>query len=50
LHKFLSRVRILYLKADKKLSDWILKLRERSKKKEIDSYWSEIKESIGKKK
>lgn len=50
LHKFLSRVRILSLKADKKLSDWILKLRERSKKKKIDSYWSEIKESISKKK
>ena len=50
LHKFLSRVRILSLKVDKKLSDWILKLRERSKKKQIDSYWSEIKESINKKK
>ena len=50
LHKFLSKVRILSLRVDKKLSDWILKLRERSKKKKIDSYWSEIKESIGKKK
>lgn len=49
LHKFLSKVRILSLKIDKKLSDWIMKLRERSKKKKIDSYWSEIKESINKK-
>lgn len=50
LHKFLSKVRILSLRADKKLSDWIIELRERSKKKKIDSYWSEIKESINKKK
>lgn len=50
LHKFLSKVRILSLRMDKKLSDWIVKLRERSKKKKIDLYWSEIKESIKKKK
>jgi len=50
LHKLLSKVRILSLKADKKLSDWIIKLRERSKKKKIDSYWADIKESVNKKK
>ncbi len=50
LHKFLSRARILSLKVDRKLSDWIIKLREKSQKKNIDSYWSEIKDSINKKK
>ena len=52
LHKLLSKVRILFLKADNKLSDWILKLRERSldRAKEIDSYWNEIRVSINKKK
>lgn len=50
LHKFLSKVRILSLKADNKLSSWIVKLRNRSQKNNIDGYWSEIKESINKKK
>jgi hypothetical protein len=52
LHKLLSKIRILFLKAENKLSDWILKLRERSldRAKEIDSYWNEIRTSIKKKK
>ncbi|MFA5755155.1 MAG: hypothetical protein WC909_02190 [Candidatus Paceibacterota bacterium] len=52
LHKILSKTRILFMKADKKLSDWIIKLRLRSseRSKSIDSYWNEIKESINKKK
>ncbi|MDD3386660.1 MAG: hypothetical protein PHU17_02550 [Candidatus Pacebacteria bacterium] len=52
LHKILSRTRILFMKADKKLSDWIISLRLRSseRSKTIDSYWNEIKDSINKKK
>jgi len=52
LHKLLSKFRILSLKADNKLSDWIIKLRERSleRTKGIDSYWNEIRNSINKKK
>ena len=52
LHKLLSKVRILSLKTDKKTSEWITKLRERSltRTKEIDNYWKEIKASVKKKK
>lgn len=52
LHKLLSKIRILSLKIDKKMSDWIVKLRERSLKrtKGLDEYWKEIKASVKKKK
>lgn len=51
LHKLLSKIRILSLKIDKKMSDWIIKLRERSleRTKGFDSYWKEIKASVKKK-
>jgi hypothetical protein len=51
LQKFLSKTRILSLKAENKLSDWLRRLRERSteRTKEIDNYWKEIKTSIKKK-
>jgi hypothetical protein len=51
LQKLLSKTRILSLKAENKLSNWITRLRERSmeRTKEIDSYWKEIKTSIKKK-
>ena len=52
LHKLLSKIRILSLKTDKKMSDWIIKLRERSvdRTKNFDNYWKEIKASVKKKK
>jgi hypothetical protein len=52
LHKLLSKIRILSLKIDKKMSDWITKLRERSleRTKGLDNYWKEIKASVKKKK
>jgi methyl-accepting chemotaxis protein len=52
LHKLLSKIRILSLKTDKKMSDWITKLRERSleRTKGFDNYWKEIKASVKKKK
>ncbi|MDD4531401.1 MAG: hypothetical protein PHH21_01705 [Candidatus Pacebacteria bacterium] len=51
LHKLLSRIRILSLKVDKKVSDWIVKLRTRSveRTKGLDTYWKEIKASVKKK-
>ncbi|MFA5169750.1 MAG: hypothetical protein WC420_03400 [Candidatus Paceibacterota bacterium] len=52
LHKLLSKIRILSLKVDKKVSDWITKLRSRSleRTKGLDSYWKEITASVKKKK
>jgi hypothetical protein len=52
LHKLLSKIRILSLKTDKKMSDWIKKLRDRSveRTKDFDNYWKEIKASVKKKK
>jgi hypothetical protein len=52
LHKMLSKIRILSLKVDKRVSDWIVKLRSRSleRTKDLDSYWKEIKSSVKKKK
>lgn len=52
LHKLLSKIRILSLKTDNKMSDWIKKLRERSleRTKDFDNYWKEIKASVKKKK
>lgn len=52
LHKVLSKIRILSLKVDKRVSDWIVKLRNRSleRTKGLDSYWKEITASVKKKK
>lgn len=52
LHKVLSKIRILSLKVDKKVSDWIIKLRNRSleRTKDFDNYWKEIRASVKKKK
>jgi len=52
LHKVLSKIRILSLKVDKKVSDWITKLRSRSlmRNKNLDNYWKEITSSVKKKK
>jgi len=52
LHKLLSKIRILSLKVDKKVSDWIARLRSRSlaRTKGLDSYWKEIRASVKKKK
>jgi hypothetical protein len=48
LQKLLSKIRILTLKTDSKTSDWLQKLREKSKMKkalEDDDYWEEVKKS-----
>ena len=51
LQKILSKIRILSLKAEKKSSLWLQRLREKSaKRKENDKYWQELKDSIDKKK
>ena len=52
LHKLLSKIRIMSLKVDKKVSDWITKLRNRSlaRTKDLDNYWKEITASVKKKK
>lgn len=52
LHKFLSKVRIMSLKVDKKVSEWIAKLRNRSleRTKDLDNYWKGITASVKKKK
>lgn len=51
LQKVLSKSRILSMRTEKKLSEWIIQLRNRSleRTKELDSYWKEIKTSIKKK-
>lgn len=46
LQKILSKIRIMALKAENKISAWLASLRERQKnKKEVkkDNYWEEIK-------
>ncbi|MFZ3054673.1 MAG: hypothetical protein WA091_01675 [Minisyncoccales bacterium] len=52
LHKLLSKIRILSLRVDKRVSDWITKLRVRSleRTKDLDSYWKGIKSSVKRKK
>ncbi|MFA5232391.1 MAG: hypothetical protein WC410_01840 [Candidatus Paceibacterota bacterium] len=50
LHKFLLRVRILFLKADNKVLGLTQKLKQRAeKKKGPDEYWKDIKTSLKKK-
>ncbi|MDI6591875.1 MAG: hypothetical protein QME61_03000 [Patescibacteria group bacterium] len=49
LQKILSKIRILSLKTDNKIANWLQKLREKSQKKkfeENDNYWQKIKKSI----
>jgi len=52
LHKLLSKIRILSLRVDKRVSDWIIKLRSRSleRTKDLDNYWKGIRSSVKKKK
>ena len=48
LQKILSKIRILSLKIENKMADWLKKLRERSQKKKIeieDNYWKELKKN-----
>ena len=50
LHKFLFKIRIVFLKADNKTLELIKKLKQRSEKRnKVDGYWKEIKTSIEKK-
>lgn len=48
LQKILSKIRVLTLKIDHLTGNWLLKLREKAKKKkeiENDKYWQELKNS-----
>ena len=45
LQKIISKIRILFLKADNKTSNWLQRLRERHQKRKTeksDNYWEEI--------
>lgn len=45
LQKILSKIRVLTLKTDSRTSNWLQKLREKSKNKKIlddDKYWDEL--------
>lgn len=51
LQKFLKKIRILNLKADNKIFNWIQKLREEHQKKKslkLDDYWQKIRKEIKK--
>lgn len=51
LQKIISKIRILFLKADNKTSNWLQRLRERHQKRKTeksDNYWEEIKKSTKK--
>lgn len=47
LQKILSKIKVLSLRADNKTTNWLQKLRKRSRKKKLegkgDNYWEEIK-------
>jgi hypothetical protein len=50
LHKFLLRVRIMFLRADNKVLSLTQRLRQRAEKKRgADEYWKDIKTSLKKK-
>jgi len=52
LQKILSKIRVLTLRIENIISHWLLKLRERAKKKkevENDQYWQELKDSTSQK-
>ncbi len=50
MHKFLLRIRILFLRADNKVFGLTQKLKQRAeKKKGVDEYWKDIKTSLKKK-
>lgn len=52
LQKILSKIRVWTLKIENITAHWLLKLRERAKKKreiENDQYWQELKDSTGQK-
>ena len=51
LQKLLSKIRILSLKSENKIGNWLQELREKSQKKkfkEDDNYWEEIKKTTKK--
>jgi len=51
LQKILTKIRIISLKIDNKISNWLQKLREKyqkNKTKEKDNYWEEVKKEIKK--
>jgi len=51
LQKICSKIRILSLKTENKMADWLKKLRERSQRKKIkseDNFWEELKKSTNK--
>jgi len=51
LQKFLLRIKILSLKFENKISDWLSQLRERKKEQEeIDDYWEKIRKATKQKK
>lgn len=52
LQKILSKIRILALRSENKIANWLQGLRERAqkkKRKENDNYWSELKKKTKKK-
>jgi hypothetical protein len=52
LQKILSKIRVLTLRIENITAHWLLKLRERAKKKkevENDRYWQELKDSTSRK-
>ena len=49
LQKILSRIRVLTLKIDNRVSNWLQRLRKRNQKKKGDNYWQEVKTSLSRK-
>jgi len=48
LQRILSKIRILSLKIENKMADWLKRLRDRSQEKKIkkeDNFWEELKKS-----
>lgn len=45
IQKLLSKIRILTLRIENKIAVELQKLREKGKKKNLDSYWQELKKS-----
>ena len=45
IQKLLSKIRILTLRIENKIANYLQKLREKGKKKNLDSYWQKLKKS-----
>jgi hypothetical protein len=47
LQKLLSKIRVLALKTENKIGNWLQRLREKTKNKKLDddNYWEELKKS-----